>query len=178
MYLPSLLPTLLCTLALASAFPYPEALDEHDLYIRAPAVALRDHPVEKNLPVFYHSKSAANPHHQEGHHSLHTRTQSKSGRTEGTDKWIPSNTSGESYTRKSALRSRSPAEIHIPSSQRYTSAICVEPECEKICICYQHPGEKEAKLVPYPWLKPEVPCIELCRYEACSCITQKAPRMV
>jgi hypothetical protein len=174
MYLQSLLPTLLCTLAFVRAFPHPEAFDEHDLDIRAPAVALRDHPVEKNLPVSYRSKSATDPPHQEGHHSLHTRANSKSSEAERTDKWIPFNTSGESYTRKSALRARSPAEIHIPASRRYTPAICVEPECEKICICHRHPGEKEPKLVPYPWIKPEVPCIELCRYEACSCSTPKA----
>lgn len=176
MYLQSLLPllpTLLCTPALARAFPHPEAFDEHGPYIRAPAVALRDHPVGKTLPVFYRGKSATDPPHQQGHHSLRIRANSKSSEADRTDKRIPSNTSGESYTRKSALRPRSPAEIYIPSSRRYTPATCVEPECEKICICYQ----KEPKLVPYPWIKPAVPCIELCRYEACSCSTPQASRM-
>lgn len=47
MYLLSLLTTLLCALTFASASPDPEAFDKHDLYIRGPAVAFRDRPVEK-----------------------------------------------------------------------------------------------------------------------------------
>lgn len=173
MHLRSLLLTLLHTLALARAFPYPEAVNSHDLYIRTPAVAVADLPADNLNSIFYHSKSVHSTRNSapESHHSLRTRASPKPDKS---DKSVTSNkpstsTSGETYARKSPLRPRSPADIHLPSSLRYTPAICAEPECEKICICYQEPGGKKPKVVSYPWVQLEEHCIDYCLHEVCSC---------
>lgn len=176
MHLQSLFLAFLCSHAAASAFAYPEAGDEHELHIRNPAVAVHDLSRNNYHPIFYQGesvRSARSPHLEEQHDlSIRTPPQPKKSSKSSTSEKL--NAMRETYARKSTVRPRSPADMHIPFSRRYTPAVCAEPECEKICICYQRPGEKESKLVSYPWLRPGISCIDVCMYEACSCSAHKA----
>ena len=173
----SLLLTHLCTLAAASAFAHPEAVDEHELYIRNPEAALADLTVDTHRSVIYHSKSARaarNPP-SERHHKLRIRASPKSDKSAAKVTSKKPVTSQVTYNRKSTLDPRSPADKHVPLRSRYTPASCIEPECENICICYQRPGDKEPRVVSYPWVAPDIVCIDFCLYDTCSCSPHRTP---